>query len=672
MFKQRISTFTKFFVSAVFVIIILALFLTFVLGGIIGNSFIKHVNEITSQDILLEAQTLQPEDFSFTDPQRTKKIFSAFYDRIRSSEIFQIKVWDTAAKVIFSNDETVIGKTFVSDQEYNKTLQQGMIITNLESQSKAEKIYEQTYKQALEMYIPITFAGLPKPSGVIEVYVKLDELNNIIWQIKIVQIIATTVFILAAFILFYILFKLFIYQPLNKLINITNSFETGNLSARIEIDSKDEFGKLGIAFNNMAVKLQELYLHLEEKVKTRTQDLQKAKKESEKHAEQLEKTKVAVLNLLEDLKSAKSEIEIAKIKDDAILENIGEGLIVTDAGGKISLINRAATIMLGYEIKDLLGKDLEKLLPIVDEKGNLVLDGKRPTQQVLKSCKTAVCSTAQELFYVKKDKTKFPASIVAAPIIINHKITGVAEVFHDISKEKEIDRMKTEFLSIAAHQLRTPLGSMRWSMEMLLGGDLGEIPPKIKDMVTKIYESNQVMISLVNDLLDVSRIEQGKVPNTPKLTDINSAIKSVIDETQIEAKMKKITISFDSGKDKIPEILIDPLHLKEVIDNLVINAIHYNKVNGKVDIVLEKLENSVKLSVINTGKSIPEVEQPRLFTKFFRGIDAVKSETKGTGLGLFVVKSYIESWGGKVWVKSPIKDNQGTIFCVEIPLKPKV
>lgn len=783
---SKTSTFTKFFISASLVIIFLALCLTFALKTVIENAFLTHTRESTGVYIVSKAHNLNPEDFYVQDPQRTKDIFSTFFEDIKDPEIIRIKVWDLNAKIIYSDDETLIGKTFPDDKEYQESLR-GKITIKTETRQKAA-IYEESFKDALEVYIPITFSEMKSPSGVIEVYLNQENINSIITQVGIVQIFSTITFILAAFFLFYILFKFYIFRPISELIKTTKTFESGDLSKRVNIESKDEIGELGLAFNAMASKLQEYHSTLEERINKRTKELKvseehfhtlfdnspvgiglstikgevitgnnamqkmfgysedeikkmnlseiyekpedrqrmmeifqrdgkvqgfttrykrkdgsifdvllsivkyssndetllqatiedisaqkQAERELNEHTKELEKTKVAILNLLSDLRTAKSEIEVAKIKDDAILANIGDGLIVTDQMGKITLVNKSAASMLGWEINELEGQEFSKVISVESDDGKIISGKDLPIDRAIRECKAASCVLIEDYFYIRKDKTKLSAALTVSPLMINHKIIGAVQIFRDVSKEKEIDRMKTEFLSIAAHQLRTPLGSMRWSFEMLLGGDLGEIPTKIREMITKIYESNQSMISLVNDLLDVSRIEQGKVPNNPKLTDVVSAIKTIIEQLQMEAKMRGITLNFDPGKDKIPEIMIDPVHLCEIIENLVVNGIRYNVAQGRVDITLEKLDSSIKLTVINTGRSIPKNEQIRLFTKFFRGSEAIKSEARGTGLGLFVVKSYVEAWGGKVWVKSPVlEDNQGTAFYVEIPLKPKI
>jgi len=252
-------------------------------------------------------------------------------------------------------------------------------------------------------------------------------------------------------------------------------------------------------------------------------------------------------------------------------------------------------------------------------------------------------------------------------LIFFYDITDLVQTRSALEQQKEIDKMKTEFLSIAAHQLRTPLGSMRWNIEMLLGGDVGEIPKTTKEVIKQVYESNQRMINLVNDLLNVSKIEQGKMKNKPELTDILKIIKEVIGEMKIEAEKKSISISLMIEKDSLFKVFLDRKRFREVMQNLLSNSIKYNCRGGRVVVGIKSLNGCMQISVRNTGTGIPKKDQTRVFSKFFRASNAVKSETTGSGLGLFVVKSYVESWGGKVWFESV--EGRETTFYFTIPMK---
>lgn len=226
--------------------------------------------------------------------------------------------------------------------------------------------------------------------------------------------------------------------------------------------------------------------------------------------------------------------------------------------------------------------------------------------------------------------------------------------------------MKTEFLSVASHQLRTPLGSMKWNLESLLAGDAGVLKKDIKVILKDVYDSNKRMLTLVNDLLNVSRIDQGRIKDDPKETDIKELIDASIREIGPLAKQKDVEISTQIAS-KLPHITLDPTRFYEVIKNLLSNGVKYNKPGGMVTINVEHSGDFVSIKVTDTGMGIPRNDQPKIFSKFFRAKNAVVSETEGTGLGLFVVKSYVEGWGGTVECKST--EGKGTEFTLRIPRK---
>lgn len=256
----------------------------------------------------------------------------------------------------------------------------------------------------------------------------------------------------------------------------------------------------------------------------------------------------------------------------------------------------------------------------------------------------------------------------SSPMIsVDGKYFGRVWYFRDVTEKKIAEKEKSEFMTIAAHQLRTPLGSMRWNLEMLLAGDIGKVPEKIKEILTQIYESNTRMSSLVNDLLNVSRIEQGSIPDNPSPTQLEDLIDKVISETNPLALGKGIKLTFTKTNGLTPKVNIDPKRFIEVVANLVSNAIKYNsRKMGIVNVGIVGKDDKVLVSVADNGMGIPKEEQKRVFSKFFRGGKAVRNETEGTGLGLFVVKSYIEKCGGKVWFESD--EEKGTIFYIQLPI----
>jgi signal transduction histidine kinase len=238
----------------------------------------------------------------------------------------------------------------------------------------------------------------------------------------------------------------------------------------------------------------------------------------------------------------------------------------------------------------------------------------------------------------------------------------------DMSKLRELERSKDNFLSLAAHQLGTPLGAVRWYTQMLLSGDMGKISAKVKETMQEIEENNQRMVDLVNKLLDVSRIDQKSVKETPQTVQLEKLIEQVIKNLKIHAFQKKVTVSFTPPQSPTNPITIDPDLLREVITNLVANAIKYNKTPGTVHILLEEKWDLFTISIKDTGIGIPQADQDKIYSKFFRAGNAKTKVTDGTGLGLFVAKSYLEGWGGGVEFTS--KENEGTTFTITLPKKP--
>jgi signal transduction histidine kinase len=318
----------------------------------------------------------------------------------------------------------------------------------------------------------------------------------------------------------------------------------------------------------------------------------------------------------------------------------------------------------GFSFREAQGKYYRDIFQFVQEK---TPDSPYPlfVEEVINT--GTVKKLANHTILVKRDQTKLPISDSAAPIK-NSKgnIFGCIVVVRDASREREIERSKDEFISIAAHQLRTPLGNIRWIIEMLL--TYPEISQKVRDKIELINKSNKRMIILVNDLLNVSRIDQGKIQNEPQLTDICEVIKAAALEIDAEAQKKKVTIYLRLNN-TIPKIMIDPKQFRDVVQNLLSNAIKYNMVGGKAVIVEMLVANYIRISVSDDGIGIPKEDQERVFSKFYRAANASKSDTTGSGLGLFLVKSYVEGWGGTVRFQSV--EGKGSTFYLELPISVK-
>ncbi len=246
-----------------------------------------------------------------------------------------------------------------------------------------------------------------------------------------------------------------------------------------------------------------------------------------------------------------------------------------------------------------------------------------------------------------------------------------------MTKEDEIDKAKTEFVSLASHQLRTPLTAISWYTEMILSGDIGKVPPEQRKYLEEIYQSNKRMIELVNTLLNVSHIELGTFTGKPVQTDIRRLVDSVLLEQKPKIKEKRITFIQKLNKN-VPLFSIDPKFLRMIFQNLLSNAVAYTPLGGEIKLSIslvsssqqapnrKSTKNSILIKISDTGYGIPQTQQNKIFTKLFRADNVKEKDTEGTGLGLYIVKSIVESAGGKIWFES--RENKGTTFFVELPL----
>ena len=394
------------------------------------------------------------------------------------------------------------------------------------------------------------------------------------------------------------------------------------------------------------------------KVASRTKELRQRIKD-------LENVREAMANVLEDLNREREALATEKAKDEAVLTSIADGCIVVNKSGKIIFINQIAQEMLGYTSKESIGKQWYEILHREDESGNPISPDKGAIRAALSS--TTTTPTITSFYYLRRDRTRFPISRTVSPIALEGEIIGAVNIFRDITFEKEIDKAKSEFVSLASHQLRTPLTTISWYTEMILNGDAGKLISKQKEYFKEIYRSNQRMIGLVNTLLDVSRIELGTFPIEPAPTNIIELTQNEISEQKPQINTKQIAFSFSFNKD-ISVIFIDPKLLCIIIQNLLSNAIKYTPERGKVELTISLVDkNNILLKILDTGYGIPKQQQNQVFTKLFRADNVQEKDTEGTGLGLYIVKSVVEHAGGKIWFES--EENKGSTFYVTLPVE---
>ncbi|MFH0804950.1 MAG: HAMP domain-containing sensor histidine kinase [Patescibacteria group bacterium] len=250
----------------------------------------------------------------------------------------------------------------------------------------------------------------------------------------------------------------------------------------------------------------------------------------------------------------------------------------------------------------------------------------------------------------------------------NRELLKLNMVYSKVNRRlKEIDQMKTEFISVASHQMRTPLSAMKWVLRMVLDGDLGQLNDQQKEMLDKGYQTNERMISLINDLLNVSRIEEGRFQYRFVHMSIEEVVDSVVQELYNLIKKRGVHLEFKRESPPIPQVNIDPQKIRLVAQNLIDNAIKFTPPGGQVTVSLRHVGGEVIFSVADSGVGIPSGQQHRIFSKFFRADNVIRMQTDGSGLGLFIVKNVIDNHRGRIWFEST--EGKGTTFHFALPVQ---
>lgn len=437
-----------------------------------------------------------------------------------------------------------------------------------------------------------------------------------------------------------------IVNSLKKLAANAYRISRGNLDIDIKApDRDDEIGDLTHSFIIMKDKLLEYYTKLEDLVAQRTQELRQKVK---------------------DLEHAQHSIEREKNKSESILANVGDGVMALDENLTFIACNEAAVELFGYTNTDVIGKQLDDIIVLKSLK---LANANKEYSPIMESIKTGqiIVTGTGEYAIVNKAKKEIPVTITAAPLIDAHGvIKGGVVVLRDVTKEQEIDKMKSEFVSVASHQLRTPLSASKWFLEMLLDGDAGKLNDEQREYLDHTYKSNERMIALVNDLLNVSRIESGTIAIEPTSTDMDGMVKSVLFELTPLIKQKNIKTVFKALPGGTPKIKIDSKLIRQVFQNLLSNAVKYTPESGTTGVRITKAGKYLQFEIFDSGVGIPKVQQSKVFKKFFRADNVITLQTEGTGLGLYVAKSVVDASGGKIWFTS--NEGQGTSFFFTLPL----
>ena len=466
----------------------------------------------------------------------------------------------------------------------------------------------------------------------------IDKKNKEFFKSNLITSVA--IFICGAifipFILILLISKL-ITQPVRKISSGFDRMREGDLDVEINFHSKDEIGNLAESFN------------------ATTKELKKSRKKLEDYSKRLKKENV-------------KNLEVEKSKLEALLGNLGEGVIATDLQGKIIILNKQAEKMFGKTFKECYGKPYMKLFDFRNEKGEKGMLINSPIHRIRKKEVSKKAPLKQKPistkgYYMRKGHKPLPLAITLSPIIFENRLSGIVSTFRDVSLEERIDQAKTEFVSLASHQLQTPLTAIRWFLEILLNKE--KLTEKQREYVKNAMSSNQRMINLVEDFLNVSRLEAGSISVYSKEGDFVEFIGSIIKEAKVIGIKKNQKITFDSSSKKISGTF-DPNLVNQIVSNLVSNAMHYSEEGGVIRVSLEKIEKHLEIKIADKGIGISEEDQKKLFTKFFRTKKSSQVSTSGSGLGLYIVKKILDACKGDIKCESEI--GKGTVFTVLLPL----
>lgn len=386
-----------------------------------------------------------------------------------------------------------------------------------------------------------------------------------------------------------------------------------------------------------------------------------------------EKVYTVILRDVTQRQEAEAALEQLSRQNELILNSVGEGLLGLDLQGKVTFVNPAAAKMLGYRVQDLTGRDICTILP----------NAKFLNQQENTTYANLDYHLTQDLFH-RQDGSRFPVEYVSTPIQQAHQTVGAVVVFRDISDRQIVERMKDEFISVVSHELRTPLTSIHGALGMLASGLLNADPQASQRLLHIAVDSTDRLIRLINDILDIERIESGRIKMQKERCNVADLIHKAVDVMQPMADRFNITLAVQAGSEFF---MADPDRIIQALTNLLSNAIKFSPTGETVWIRVERLEDagqqsrtagketkqgaetknlSLLISVQDKGRGIPEDKLETIFERF-QQVDASDSRNHdGTGLGLAICRSIMQQHQGQVWAESEL--GKGSTFYLTVPI----
>ena len=410
-------------------------------------------------------------------------------------------------------------------------------------------------------------------------------------------------------------------------------------------------------------ELREANARLEQSLREVERERQAAEErsfESKKLNEDLLEMRAALMNVLEDVEESKRELEQDHRRDSAIFQALGEGLVAADRRGRVFLCNPAAAAILGIDVRQAVGGVFDQVFQFFPEEGDVL-----QTEPFISAFEGRGGKLPDKLTLMRANGRRVPVAGVIAPYMDETgRPGGVVLAFRDTSADRELERQKSNFIAIASHQLRTPLSTLRWFLDLFLGGDAGTVGKQQREFLSDMLSSVVRMSRLVDDLLSISGVESGKLKVSFASVKVEEFVRQAVRAHQPLIEERRQKFAANIGKD-LPNIRIDPSLAAQAVSNVLTNAIRYTPEGGKLGVDIRRAGRDVVIEIWDEGLGIPEAQQQRVFDKFFRGDNVVLKETVGTGLGLYLTKTMLDLMGARIWFESA--EGRGTRFFLAFP-----
>jgi PAS domain S-box-containing protein len=408
---------------------------------------------------------------------------------------------------------------------------------------------------------------------------------------------------------------------------------------------------------------------LEKRVSERTEELNR-------RVTDLEQARQALINVLEDLSAEKTKVENAADdlkKFKLAVDNASDHVVITSPDGTVIYVNPAVEKITGYTPQEVVGNKAGRLW------GNLM--ERSYYQHLWETIKTQKKTFSGEMTNKRKNGQLYNVAVTISPILDEDgSIIFYVGVERDITKEKEIDKAKSEFISLASHQMRTPLTAINWYTEMLLDGDAGQLNEKQTEYFQEIYRADRRMNEIVKSFIHILSLETGTLTTNPVAVNIAEVVHETLQDLKLAIDKKHINVGEQFGE-SLPVVKIDPELIRVILQNLISNAVKYTPEKGDITITLRGLcegdtaegkvasQNCLLVTVKDTGMGISAIDRDKIFVKFFRTDSAKKWDPDGNGLGLYMSKIMMDIVGGTIWFVS--EEGKGTTFCAFLPLEQK-